>query len=86
MYCEGVEKTTGQKPLFVFIAQEKTPPYSVNIFQSDELFIRRGYDIFRELIGIYHDCRQSGLWYGYLGRYTAINNLCLPAWAKKEVE
>jgi exodeoxyribonuclease VIII len=86
MYCEGIEKTTGQKPLFVFIAQEKTPPYSVNIFQADELFIRRGYDIFRELIGIYHDCRQSGTWWGYLGKYTAINNMCLPAWAKKEVE
>lgn len=85
MYCAGVEAVTGKKPLFVFIAQEKTEPYSVNIMQADEAFINRGYDIFRELIGTYHDCKITGNWYGYLGKYDVINNLCLPAWAK-EVE
>ena len=86
MYSEGVEKTTGQKPIFVFIAQEKKPPYSVNILQADELFIKHGYDIFRELLGIYHECKTSGNWYGYLGAYNIINNLALPSWAAKELE
>lgn len=86
MYCEGVEKVTGQKPLFVFIAQEKTPPYAVNIMQADELMVKRGYDIFRELIGTYHACKESGNWWGYLGAYNVINNLNLPAWLAKEVE
>lgn len=84
MYCAGVEAVTGKKPLFVFIAQEKAEPYSVNIMQADEAFINRGYDIFRELIGTYHDCKITGNWYGYLGKYDVINNLCLPAWAAKE--
>lgn len=86
MACEAVEIVTGKKPIFVFIAQEKKPPYSVNILQADKLFIQRGYEIYRELIGIYHDCKKSGNWYGYLGAYNIINNLALPSWAAKELE
>lgn len=86
MYCEGVERVTGRKPTFVFIAQEKTAPYAINILQADELVIKRGYDIFRELLGTYHECRQSGKWWGYLGPYDMINNLGLPAWLAKEIE
>lgn len=86
MYCEGVEKATGQKPLFVFIAQEKTAPYAINILQADDLMVKRGYDIFRELIGIYHECKTTGNWYGYLGAYNIINNLALPSYLAKEVE
>lgn len=86
MYCEGVEKVTGQKPLFVFIAQEKTAPYAVNLLQADDLMVKHGYDIFRELIGIYHECKTTGNWYGYLGAYNVINNLSLPAWLAKETE
>lgn len=86
MYCEGVEKVTGQKPLFVFIAQEKTAPYAVNILQADDLMVKHGYDIFRELIGTYHACKESGVWWGYLGAYNVINNLSLPAWLAKEME
>ena len=86
MYSKGVEVNKGKKPLFVFIAIEKNPPYAINILQADELFLRRGYDFFRELIGIFHDCKQTGNWYGYLGRYNQINNLALPAYLAKEVE
>lgn len=86
MYSEGVKKNTGKTPLFVFIAIEKDPPYSVNILQADELFTKYGYDVFRELIGTYHDCKQSNNWWGYLGKYGVINNLNLPAWLAKEIE
>lgn len=86
MYSEGVEKVTGQKPVFVFIAQEKTAPYAVNILQADDLFLKRGYEIYRELLGIYHECKESGVWYGYLGAYNIINNLALPGYLAKELE
>ena len=86
MYTEGIKKCTGKEYVFVFIAIEKEPPYAVNILQADKLFIKRGYDIFRELIGIYHDCRINNDWYGYLGKYKMINNLSLPAWLAKEIE
>lgn len=86
MYSDGVEKNIGKKPLFVFVAVEKEPPYAVNILQADELMLRRGYDLFREYIGIYHDCKVSGNWYGYLGRLNQINNLALPSYLAKEVQ
>ncbi len=86
MYSEGVKANTGKEVIFVFIVVEKTAPYAVNILQADELFLKRGYDVFRELIGIYHECKQSGEWYGYLGKYNTINNLGLPAWLAKEIE
>lgn len=86
MYIEGVKTNTGNEPLFVFIAIEKKAPYAINILQADELFIRRGYDLFREYIGIYSECKKTGVWWGYLGRYNQINNLALPSYLAKEIE
>lgn len=86
MYSEGIRVNTGRKVLFVFIVIEKKLPYAINIMQADELFIRRGHDMFRELIGIYHDCKKTGNWYGYLGKFNQINNLSLPNYLTKEIE
>lgn len=86
MYSEGVKVNTGKEPLFVFIVIEKKPPYAINILQSDKLFIKRGYDVFRELLGIYSECKKTGIWWGYLGRYNQINNLALPSYLAKEIE
>lgn len=86
MYSEGVERNIMERPLFVFIAVEKEPPYAVNILQADELFLRRGERIFRELVGVYHDCKLTGNWYGYLGKKNQINNLALPSWLARDVE
>lgn len=86
MYSEGVKRDTGITPQFVFVVVEKQPPYAVNILQADDIFVKRGYDVFRELIGIYHDCKLTNDWYGYLGKFKAINNLSLPAWLAKEIE
>ena len=84
MYTEGVEKLTGIKPRFVFIVQEKTAPYAINIMEADELFIKRGRDTFRYLIGLYHECKTTDNWYGYMGAEPSIGKLYLPAWAVKE--
>lgn len=84
MYSDGVEKNLGRTPLFVFIVQEKTEPYSLNILQAEEAFVRYGYDLFREYLGIYKYCMETGNWYGPLGRDGIINTLSLPAWAAKD--
>lgn len=86
MYCEGVEKVLGKAPRFVFIAQEKVAPYAVNIMEADPEFIQRGKDIFRELIGIYHECKTTDNWWGYLGKENIIGKLNLPQWAAKSDE
>ena len=86
MYIEGAKANTQKDYEFVFIAVEKKPPYAVNILQADKLFVLRGYDLFREYIGTYHYCKESGNWYGYLGKENIINTLGLPAWLAKEIE
>lgn len=85
MYSDGVRRNIGAMPIFVFIVVEKTPPYSVNILQADELFLQRGQLLFREYIEAYRDCKASDNWWGYLGKDNLINNLSLPAWAAKEL-
>lgn len=68
MYSEGVFQNTFEEYGFAFVAQEKKPPYATRVYICDPEWVKRGYDQFRELIGIYHDCKQTGNWYGYEGR------------------
>lgn len=67
-------------PRFIFIVQEKTEPYSVNIFEMDMDFITAGYDLFREYIGTYVSCESLDVWPGYLGVVNEPNILTLPSW------
>ena len=85
-YCDGINKCEGVEHGFCIIAVEKEEPYAVNILMADKNFMQRGTDLFREYIGIYHECKQSGNWYGYLGKTGAVNDLKLPAYLAKEVE
>lgn len=65
MYSEGVFCDTFKDCRFAFVAQEKTPPYAVRVYKCDEGFRLEGQDLFHELIGIYHECKESGEWPGY---------------------
>jgi len=86
MYSEGVKANTGKQHLFVFVVQEKEPPYAVNVLQADAPFLQYGYDVFRECIGVYADCVKTGEFFGYLGKYDTINTLSLPSYLAKAVE
>lgn len=85
MYREGVKANTGKEYGFVFVVVEKEPPYSINILQADTLFLRRGMNIYRELMDVYHDCRVTGNWWGYLGKGNAVNTLSLPAYLARDL-
>jgi hypothetical protein len=65
MYSEGVFCSTFDDCRFAFVAQEKTPPYAVRVYTCDEGFRLEGQDLFHELIGILHRCKESGEWPGY---------------------
>lgn len=79
MYSEGVKVNTGKTPKFVFLAQEKDAPYSINVIDTDELVIARGYNKFREYLGTYKYCKETGNFYGYMGKEHIANVLCLPS-------
>lgn len=82
MYTEAVMKCYGltERPEFVFIVQEKKPPYSVNLIQVTEDVMMAGMDCFREYIGMVKQCTDTGYWYGYNGLYGEPNEAFLPGW------
>lgn len=70
---------------FVFIAVEKRDPHLINIMQADEYVLQRGEALFREYIGTYKECKDTGEWWGLNGKSGIINNLSLPSYLLKEV-
>lgn len=69
MYREGLFENTFEDYGFAFVAQEKTAPFAVRVYICSEGFIEEGYTQFREALGIYHICKESGNFYGYEGYY-----------------
>ena len=63
---------------FVFIAQEKTPPYLVTVFELDAEALRIGRERNRRAIEVFRDCTEAGVWPGYSDDVALIS---LPAWA-----
>ena len=86
MYTEAVMRTHGleERPMFVFVCQEKEPPYSVNIITVTEDAMNYGLDTMRTLLGIYAECERTQNWWGYEGPTGQPNELTLPGWLKKE--
>lgn len=82
MYTEAVmrELKLTKRPRFIFIVQEKKPPYAVNCIEATEDVITAGMDVFRELIGILHQCLETGYYYGFNGPYDDLNEAYLPGW------
>ncbi len=84
-YCDGLKANTGKDFLFIFIAQEKTPPYAVNILQADEYFMKSGHDVRASLLQDYQECIKRDEYPSYIGfsDNASINSLGLPEWLKK---
>lgn len=82
MYTDGVMACgkAEERPEFVFVAQEKKPPYAVNVIQVTEDVMRAGEWKFRELIGKLHECRELDVWPGYCGIGNEMNETRLPGW------
>lgn len=86
MYCEGYKANTGEDAIFIFVAQEKKPPYAINILQADEFMMIEGKNLFHDLMEIYHNCKVTDNWYGYMGENGDVQSLGLPKWLQKEFE
>lgn len=67
MYREGVFNQYLEDYSFVFIAQEKTAPFAVRIYECSPDYIEEGYDEFRALLGMYHECKERGEFPSYGG-------------------
>jgi hypothetical protein len=83
-YLDGVRALNlGADPAFVFIFQEKTPPYLITPVQLDLDALREGRELNREAIDLYRACSESGSWPGYS---AGIEVVSLPAWAFRKLE
>ena len=82
MYAAGVKAALNlsETPQFVFVVQEKTPPYALNVIETPQEVMTYGQDVFRELLGQYHECKETGYWYGYCGPFETPNAAYLPGW------
>lgn len=69
---------------FLFVAQEKAPPYLVTVCELDGDAIRAGDALNRAAMERYRDCTESGLWPGY--QHDDIALISLPAWAVRAYE
>jgi hypothetical protein len=68
-------------PAFVFVAQEKNPPYLVTVFELDHVAMRIGAARNRRAIDVYVHCTRTGHWPAYV---DGVTQLALPRWAEIE--
>lgn len=69
----------GEDTAFVFVCQEKNPPYLVTIVELDHVAMRIGAIRNRRALQLYAQCTASGRWPAYS---DGIELLSLPPWAE----
>lgn len=75
MYLDAARANGYDPQGFIFIAQEKTAPYLINVIHAGDAFLDRGEWIKRDLLEKYKLCRDSDTWPGY-----GENELILNEW------
>ena len=66
MYRDILKQNTGHDYMAVIIAQEKTAPYVTNVFQLSEAYLEGGAEVYKEMLRVYKECSESGVWHGYM--------------------
>jgi hypothetical protein len=80
-YCDGAAALgLGPDPAFLFVVQEKTPPYLVAVYELDALAMEAGRARNRRAAEMFRDCTEAGVWPGYPDEIGLIS---LPSWATR---
>lgn len=78
-YRDGVTAAgLDDDPLFVFVFQEKTAPYLINVVALDPDDVQAGRDRNERALDLYADCIATGEWPGYSS--DEITPIILPRW------
>lgn len=84
-YLDGVQTLNlADDPAFVFIFQEKTPPYIVTVTELSTDALMWGRTLNRKAIDTYRKCVDTGRWPGYADDDVVLSDL--PGWAVKQYE
>ena len=65
-YRDILKQNTGLDYDVVIIAQEKSAPYVTNVFQLSENYLQNGETLYKEMLKVYKECLESGVWHGYM--------------------
>lgn len=71
-----------ESAVFLFVFQERTPPYLVTVAEVSAIDMRTGRQANRRAIDTYRACTESGRWPGYSDDEPAA--ITLPPWAAKQ--
>ena len=84
-YASGLRMVMGLDyyPRFILIAQEKKPPYAVNVIELTEEVIGVGVAKYHELLDKYHACKMVDMWPGYVDGDMP-NEAYIPGWMEFE--
>lgn len=82
-YRDGVTAVTGLPAVMLFIVQEKTQPYAVNVVELSGAAVDVGRERNERAVDIYERCREADVWPGYGDQ---INRAALPVWAIRQHE
>ena len=78
-YTVAAEQAFGKPFRFMFAAVERRAPYTVAIYEADEVMQLEGRRKFDEAIRLYKECEASGNW---PGKEITIGSLSYPSWYK----
>lgn len=82
-YDEGAKACgLADDPGFLFVCQEKTPPYPVTILALDADAVRVGHARNRHARSIFAECLATDRWPGHTDRIVDVS---LPEWAREDV-
>jgi hypothetical protein len=70
--------------VFVFVIQEKHPPYLVSVVSLHPAFIARGHRLNRLAIDIYDQCLRTDYWPGFTDH--EIEEVEAPPWIMRQEE
>ena len=73
----------GTEADFVFVVQEKEPPYLVSVCQLDYEAVKAARVLVDRALEIYRDCAEAGVWPGYTDDVALVS---LPYWAVRRAE
>jgi hypothetical protein len=68
---------------FLFVVQEKQPPYIVTVVQLDVVAMRIGAHLNQRAIDTYAECTSTGVWPGYSAEVASVS---LPPWYERAHE
>lgn len=85
-YVDGLNKYYNKEFSFIFIVQEKSAPFLINILEADEYFMSNGKELRDLMLQEYKECTETGNWYGYLGKDGEVNQLTVPNWLQKAID